>query len=206
MYVAEFVEYNIKAYTQIRDFINDNKSNFSALDDLEQVTAQNLAEYIKTDQEPWDSLPQMKKGYKEIHDALDKKVKSLRIEVIKAYEQVFSEINKHKSELGITEANLTTDDSYIGRISKEKSFNQLEIYQLRLNEFRAENFKILEDFKAKAEAKKAGTEYQQSVTISVANEMPPTTVENAEQLEEYIKKLRDRLMIKLAKNQKLFLN
>lgn len=206
MFVDEFIEHNLKAYEQIKEFINDNQNNFSALDELEQVTAQKLVDYIQTDKEPWDALPQMKKGFKEVHDALDKKVKTLRAEVVKAYEQVFSEINNHKNELGITENNITTDDSYIGRISKEKSFNQLEIYQLKINEFRAENFKKLEDFKAKEEAKKSGTTYQQSVTISVANEMPPTTIENAEQLEEYITKLRERLMVKLAKNQKIFLN
>ncbi|MEL1241689.1 BREX system P-loop protein BrxC [Flavobacterium flavipallidum] len=206
MYVEEFVEHNLKAYEQIKDFINDNKNNFSALDETEQITAQKLVDYIQSDKEPWDNLPQMKKGYKEIHDSLDKKVKELRIEVVKAYEVVFTEINNRKNELGITEPNLTTDDSYIGRIAKEKSFNQLEIYQLKLNDFRAENFKILEDFKAKAEAKKSGKDYTQSVTISVANEMPPTTIENAEQLEDYIKKLREKLMVKLAKNQKIFLN
>lgn len=206
MFVEEFIDHNLKSYEQIRDFINDNKSNFSALDEVEQVTAQKLADYIQTDKEPWDALPQMKKGYKEIHEALDKKIKTLRVEVVKAYEQVFTEINNHKNDLGITEPNLTADESFINRISKEKSYNQLEVYQLKINDFKAENFKILDDFKAKAEAKKTGNTYTQSVTISVANEMPPTTIENAEQLEEYIKKLRERLMVKLAKNQKIFLN
>jgi hypothetical protein len=31
-----------------------------------------------------------------------------------------------------------------------------------------QNFKVLEDFKAKAEAKKSGKEYQQSVTIKLS--------------------------------------
>ena len=99
---------------------------------------------------------------------------------------------------------LTTNK--IQRIEKEKNYNQLEVYNVKINDFRAENFKILEDFKAKAEAKKTGTTYQQSVTINVANEMPPTTIETPEQLEVYITKLREKLMIKLAKNQKIFLN
>ena len=59
---------------------------------------------------------------------------------------------------------------------------------------------------AKEEAKKSGNTYTQSVTINVANEMPPTIIETPEQLEDYIKKLRERLMVKLAKNQKIFLN
>ena len=206
MYVVEFIQHNFTTYQQIKDFISDNRSNLNSLEETEQVLAQKLVEFIQSDNEPWENLPQMKKAYKEIHDGLDKKIKDLRIQAVKMYEVVFSEINNHKHDLGITEANLTTDDSYINRIHKEKSLNQLEIYILKINEFRAENFKILEDFKAKAEAKKSGKEYQHSVTINVANEMPPTTIENAEQLEEYIKKLRERLMLKLAKNQKIFLN
>ncbi|UOK42521.1 MULTISPECIES: BREX system P-loop protein BrxC [Flavobacterium] len=206
MFVVEFVQHNFTTYQQIKDFISNNKSNFDALDEAEQVTTQKLLEYIQSDNEPWDTLPQMKKAYKEIHDALDKKIKHLRMEAVKMYEVVFSEINNRRHDLGITEENLTTDDSYINRISKEKSLSQLEIYILKINEFRADNFKILEDFKAKAEAKKSGKEYQHSVTINVANEMPPTTIENAEQLEDYLKKLREKLMVKLAKNQKIFLN
>lgn len=206
MYVVEFIDHNLKTYLQIKEFIDGNKNNFTALDDAEQVTAETLLDYIKNDKEPWDRLPQMKKAFNEIHTALQNKIKYLRSETIKMYELVFSEIEEHKNKLGITEANLTTDPSFTTRIEKEKNYNQLEVYNVKINDFRAENFKILEDFKAKAEAKKTGTTYQQSVTINVANEMPPTTIETPEQLEVYITKLREKLMIKLAKNQKIFLN
>ena len=66
--------------------------------------------------------------------------------------------------------------------------------------------KILIDFKAKADAKKSGKVYTTSIDISLAAEMPPTTIENAEQLDEYIDKLRERLMVKLAKNKKIYLS
>ena len=82
----------------------------------------------------------------------------------------------------------------------------MEIYELKANEFRAENFKKLEDHKAQAEAKKSGKTYVTSIDVSVAAEMPPTTIETPEQLDEYINKLRERLMVKLAKNKKIFLN
>ena len=206
MYVVEFIDHNLKTYEQIKEFIGGNKNNFSALDEVEQITAYNLLDYIQNDKEPWDRLPQMRKAYKEIHDALQSKIKDLRTETVKMYELVFNEIEQHKIKLGIAEANLTADPSFINRIEKEKNYSQLEVYNVKINDFRTENFKALEDFKAKAEAKKSGKEYQQSVTIAVANEMPPTTIETPEQLDEYINKLRERLMIKLAKNQKLFLN
>ena len=111
-YVEEFIEYNFKPYEKLVDFITDNKNNLSALDETAQVVADQLMVYVKEDQEPWDKFPQMKKGYKELYDAIKQKVALLKTEVIKTYETIFSEIHMKKSELGITEANLTTDADY----------------------------------------------------------------------------------------------
>ncbi len=206
-YVEEFLDFNFKAYEKIVSFIADNKNNFSALDETEQVAADTLIDYVKNDDEPWDRFPQMKKAYKEIYDALKQKVALLKTEVIKTYEGIFSEILEKKNELAITEANLTTDaDNFLNRIHKEQAIAQLEIYQLKASDFRAENFKILIDFKAKADAKKSGKDYTTSIDVSLAAEMPPTTIETPEQLDEYITKLRERLMVKLAKNKKIYLS
>ncbi|WP_296317619.1 BREX system P-loop protein BrxC [Winogradskyella sp. UBA3174] len=206
-YVEEFIEYNFKAYEKLVDFIADNKNNLSALDETAQVVADQLMVYVKEDQEPWDKFPQMKKGYKELYDALKKKIAILKTEVIKAYEAIFSEIQLKKSELGISEANLTADaDHVLNKIHKEQEISQLEIYQLKASDFRSDNFKVLIDFKAKEEAKKSGKAYTTSIDVSLVAEMPPTTIENAEQLEAYITKLRERLMVKLAKNKKIYLS
>lgn len=206
-YVEEFIEYNFKPYEKLVDFITDNKNNLSALDETAQVVADQLMVYVKEDQEPWDKFPQMKKGYKELYDAIKQKIALLKTDVIKTYETIFSEIHLKKSELGITEANLTADaDHILNKINKEHEISQLEIYQLKATDFRSENFKILIDFKAKADAKKSGKAYTTSIDISLAAEMPPTTIENAEQLDEYIDKLRERLMVKLAKNKKIYLS
>jgi hypothetical protein len=206
-YVEEFIEYNFKPYEKLVAFITDNKNNLSALDETAQVVADQLMVYVKEDEEPWDKFPQMKKGYKELYDAIKKKIAVLKTEVIKTYEAIFSEIHLKKNELGITEANLTADaDHILNKIHKEHEIARLEIYQLKATDFRSENFKILIDFKAKADAKKSGKAYTTSIDISLAAEMPPTTIENAEQLDEYIDKLRERLMVKLAKNKKIYLS
>ena len=208
MYVEEFIDHNFKGYEQIVLFADQNKNNFTSLDDeLLEGRAKELHNYVKTDAEPWEKFPQMKKAYKELNDAINARVTSIKGEIIKEYETIFQEIENRQKELGIDEPNLTPDpEYYLKRIQKEDQITQLENYQLKLNDFRAENFKKLEDFKAQKEAKKSGGSYITSVTVSVANEMPPTTIETPEQLEEYIKKLRERLMVQLAKNKKLWLN
>ena len=207
MYVEEFIVHNFKAYEQIVNFVDANKNNFSSLDETLIVRSEELFQYLKTDHEPWDKFPQMKKAFKELNDAIKTRLTNLKTDVVKLYETIFDEITARQKELGIDAANLTTSaEYYLQKINKEDQIAQLEIYELKANEFRAENFKKLEDHKAQAEAKKSGKTYVTSIDVSVAAEMKPTTIENEEQLDEYLKKLKAKLMVKLSKNQKIWLS
>ena len=207
MYVEEFVEHNFKAYEQIAQFAAQNKNNFSSIDETLQIRAGELLDYLKTDHEPWDKFPQMKKAYKELHEAIKSRINSLKSEVTSNYQKIFEEIEKRQKELQIDNPALTTNaEYYLKKISKEEQIAQLEIYQLKANDFWAENVKKLEDFKAQQTAKKTGKTYITSIDVSIAAEMPPTTIETPEQLDQYLNKLRERLMVKLAKNKKIFLN
>lgn len=207
MYVEEFIQHNLNSYQQIAQFAEANKNNFASLDETLTVRSQELTQYLKSDREPWDKFPQMKKIFKELNDAIKSRLNNLRKEVVQLYETIFDEINARKEELQIHEAHLTTSaEYYLQKINKEEQITHLEIYALKANDFRSENFKKLEDFKAKEEAKSKGKEYVSSVDISIAAEMPPTTIEDEEQLDEYLKKLKAKLMVKLSKNQKLWIS
>lgn len=207
MYVEEFIQHNLSSYQQIAQFAEANKNNFNSLDETLTVRSQELTQYLKSDREPWDKFPQMRKIFKELNDAIKSRLNDLRKEVVALYETIFEEIDTRKEELQIHEAHLTTSaDYYLQKINKEEQITQLEIYALKANEFRSENFKRLEDFKAKQEAKSKGEEYVSSVDISIAAEMPPTTIEDEQQLDEYLKKLKAKLMVKLSKNQKLWIS
>jgi hypothetical protein len=207
MLVEEFKEYNFDTYVKMFEFVNENKNNFESLDDTEIEKANTLKAYLQTHQSPWEDFPQMKKAHKEIHTALKDRLDKLRKKVRDMYEGIIQEIQLKQAELEINEPNLTTDRDYIlGKIHREKQISQLEILELKADAFKAENFKILDDYKAKEKAKAAGKDYKESLTIHLAAEMPPTTIETPEQLDAYIEKLRKSLMIKLSKNQKLFLN
>ena len=142
-----------------------------------------------------------------MHTALKDRVSQLKQEVIAAYEQILNDIEERRKELKIDDESLTTSPGYmLGKLNKEKQISQLEIYQLKATDFKVENFKKLEEYKAEQEAKKNKTTYKPSIDVSVAAEMPPTTIETPEQLDEYIEKLKKRLLLKLAKNKKIFLN
>ena len=205
--LEEFLENNLSAYEEIESFIIENRSNCESLDEMMQVKATELVDYFRTDNDPWDKFPQIKKAYKELHNALAAFLDQLRTQVYQTYELIFQEIEDHRIHLNIEDTHLTPDpETILSKIKKDKKITQLEINLLKADDFRANGFKILDDYVAKQKAKASGNEYHISTTISIAKEMPPTTIETPEQLDEYLKKLRDRLIVKLQKNKKLFLN
>jgi len=207
MNAEEFLEYNFKSYAEIREFIDLNKNNFDSLDTQYTSKAEDLKSWLTTHHEPWEDFPPMKKAHKELSKALRDRLNHLRKKVRDAYERIFEAIQLKKAELDINEAHLTPDaDNFLGRIHRERQISQLEIYELKVDTFKAENFKNLDEYKAKQEAKAKGKDYKESLNISLAAEMPPTTISTPDELDSYLEKLRERLMIKLSKNQKLFLN
>ena len=204
--IEEFIEYNITDYDKIKQFISDNRTNFSSLDEMNDDSSKNLMAYLKDETMPWENFPQMKKLYKELSHAINTILGDLSIEVIGIYSEIFKEIDVLKEELKIEGPNLTTDsDYYLQNIKREKQIARLVIFKLKATDFRADNFKLLQNYKDKQEAKKAGKDYTQSYDVSLAAEMPPTTISTPDQLDEYINKLRSQLMIKLKKNIKLYL-
>lgn len=206
MYVVEFVEYNFKGYEQIANFVELNRNNFSSLDEILEIKAEDLSAYLKGDREPWDKFPQMKKVYKELNEAIKKRLDTLRAEVSEVYGNTYKEIESRRKSLSIADTHLTAKAAnLLPKIEKERDISQLEIYALKANDFRVENFKILEEHKAQLEAKENGAEYVKSTDVSLSKLMAPVQIESAEQLDEYIEKLRNKLMVELSKEKKLYI-
>lgn len=207
MHVEEFIQHNFKAYEKIMGFVDDNKNNFSSLEETLKISSEKLTKYLKTEHEPWEKFPEMKKIYKELNTAVNERLSNLKTEVLSLYETIFEEIEARKQGLEIDASHITaTPEYYLKRIEKEEQITQLEIYQLKAKDFKTENLKKLEDFKAQEEAKKTGEEVVTSLDVSIAAEMAPTTIENEEQLNKYLKTLKAKLMVKLSKNQKIWLS
>jgi len=204
--IEEFIEYNFEHYKKLKQFVVDNISNFDSLDDILKTSSEELVDYLNVEDSPWEKFPQMKKLYKELQRAIKLRLDEIRVIVLEQYTQIFAEIEVLKKDLKIDASNLTPDqDYYLQKIKKEKQIPHLEIYKLKAPDFRADNYRVLQDYKAKEEAKAKGQAYTRSTEVSLAAEMPPTTVSTPEQLDEYIETLRAKLMVKLKNNSKLYL-
>jgi hypothetical protein len=205
--LEEFIENNITPYIQINEFVSQNKINFAALDETLQTRAGDLVEYLATDDEPWERFPQMKRIHKELHQALQEHVNTLREDVIKTYENIFEEIETHRQTLQVEDGDMASNQTYlIQKIKREHQISLLENHELKAGDFRSLELKRLEDLSAKKKAKDKGVEYVASISISLSKEITPVTIETPEQVDAFISKLREKLMVKLGKNKKLFIN
>lgn len=207
MLVDEFIKYNFDSYEEINDFIHSNKNNFSSFDEVLEQKGADLINYLASDHEPWEKFPQMKKSFSDLSKAIKEKTKKLKEEVTEIYTNIFDEIDNYIKQLNIQESNITANKEFqLAIIKKKTQISELEILKLSASKFKNENFKRINDFKAKEDAKNKGENFVESLSISIAAEMQPTTIETPEQLDDYLNKLRQRLMVKLAKNKKLWLN
>lgn len=207
MMLSEFIKHNFDSYKEISDFVDKNKNNFSSLEETKAQIADELHTYLNADNEPWDKFPQMKKTFSDVSKAIKDKISELKSQLIELYNAIFDELEAYMQKLSIDSPHIIADkDFMLGRIKKDIQITQLQNYLLTAPSFKAENLKKIDDYKARENAKASGKDYVESISISLAAEMPPTAIETPEQLEEYIKKLRERLMVKLAKNKKIWLN
>lgn len=205
-YVNEFADSNFPNYISIRKFVEENRTNFSSLSEDNQDKAESLSNYLKIDSKPWDRYPEMRKAHKELKKAIKERIEGLKAEAKDTYERIFEDISSRKKELGIEQANITANPVYtIEKIEKEQNISKLDIVKLKASDFKAEQIKHLDNHIAEHKAKEKGEIFVASVDVSIVAEMEPTTIENAEQLDEYIEKLRNRLMVKLAKNKKIYI-
>lgn len=204
--LEEFIDNNITSYIQIHEFVSQNKINFPALDETLQTRAGDIEQYLHTEDEPWERFPQMKQIHKELHQALQDHVNTLREGVIKTYEKIFEEIEEHRQVLQVEDGGMESNHTYhLQKIKKEHQISILENHELKASDFRSLEFKRLDDLQAKKKAKDKGVEYVSSVSISLSKEITPVTVETPEEVEAFIAQLREKLMFKLAKNKKLFI-
>lgn len=204
--IREFLAHNFEAYSEITSFVENNKNNFASLDEGLQVRAKELSDYLKSNREPWNKFPQMKKAYKELIQAINTHKTALNTRVSTLYQHLLEEVEAKQQELGVSNPQLKKDlENTIYHISQEDQLTQLELHEARANEVRADYLKSLDDQKAEEEAAKTGTKVVVSRQVSLSTLIKPSTLSTEEEVDTYLNELRKKLMKQLSEHQKIFL-
>lgn len=205
--VKEFVDSNFQSYNEMRTYVLDNKQNIEKVDLADDL--QTLIQYFLTEDQPGDLFPVIRKTNKKIKQALENCLADLKSDVITLYEAIFVELESKKQELRITDSHVITDKTaFLAKVERIKQVTELEILQLKASDFKLDNLKYLQDAFAKKIAVENGDTkgFKTIQTVNVSTDIiAGNTIETPEQVDALVEKLRNKLMVELSKNGKIFL-
>jgi len=198
--LTDFISRTLDQYKAIKRFVNDNKENFRSLEPTDQEKADRIISFFEND-DPTKEFRHIKKAFDELKLALNDLLNSLKEKVIAAYEKAFKEIEEEAKKLKITEAHVYADKNYtLNKIGKINSITSLQLELKNVEDFRREEISKLYDYAHKYSEKDKGAskvgEPEEFYITRIA-----TTIQNEEELNAYIEKVKKQ-MLELLKNNK----
>ena len=113
------------SYRQIRQFIDENRDNFSFLT-TEQQDAVVALKAINTDEEPWNKMPSYLKLKKNLNGQLQEKKRELVEEIKTKYNKAFDELEKYATDMHVARDKFAKRDVTISLKTGTNNFYALQ--------------------------------------------------------------------------------
>ncbi len=211
---TSFVNDNFNAYERIMKFYDDQKQNFSRLDNGYDSYEDDFRRFFREEDKPSEDFPVIAKKHKQISGAIKEKLKELKEDVIKQYEEMFDELEAKKTELEIDNPNILPDREYhINKIKKSNSILELDNHGLNKDKIRISSLEELANAKAKTKVAEPhnGVTYDPTQKtapvrrVNISHKITGQTIGSPDDVEKLLDKLRKQLLDELNKNDKLFI-
>lgn len=191
--MEDFAQKRLNKYDEIKAYVREHNDNFKMLseEDLEKVNHINSFFNLK---DPRKDFRHVVKAYDELNTALNQRLSQLKEETIQAYEAAFNELYAEADKKKVDHNKLADKAYTIGGIKGLTSLAALKNKYLEVGNFKTTELQKIIDATVTSSGKvaEASTYY-----VSKA----ATTIENEQELEEYLLKLR-REMLQLLKQDK----
>jgi hypothetical protein len=182
--LQEFVNAQFSNYKVIKDFVHENEQNFSNLNEAHYKKAESLIDYFRNNELPSDRFPQIRQAYKELQTAIKKLKDELVKQAVNAYKKVFKEVEDEAKKAGVSEPTLfTSKDEKLKQLKTEQNISKVQLALEKTTSFKTECLKAIGDSLGK-----------KSVTFKVSSSGLPSQIENEEQLNDYLNKLKNKLL------------
>lgn len=211
---VSFVNDNFDAYERVKKFYDDQKQNFNRLDNGYDGYEDDFRRFFQEEDKPSDDFPVIARKHKQISVAIKDKLKELKEDVIKQYEEMFDELEAKKTELEIDNPNILPDREYhINKIKKSNSILELDNHGLTKDKIRISSLEELANAKAKtkvAEPHNGVTYVSPKKTtpvrrVNISHKITGQTIGSPDDVEKLLEKLRKQLLDELKGNDKLFI-
>ena len=98
--IKSFVDDQFENYMGVLQFLDDNRDNFAFLSDPDKESLKALQE-IKSDEEPWNHMPQYIKMRNSLRSQLKSLTEGLKQEIKKQYDSVFDELEQYAKDMNV---------------------------------------------------------------------------------------------------------
>jgi hypothetical protein len=201
--IREFVDEKIEEYKKIKSFVDENVSNFSSLSTTDQEKGEKLIAYFGSEVNPQERFMEVKKAFTELNKAVSSLSKELRDKALLQYNEIFDMLESKAAELGLAKNSLPERQYWLDRIKKLVSIPELRLKLSNALEFQSENITNLFNLKKKEdEAKgKQNAGFTMLSFVEEPNGQNYVEIRNEAELEEFIRKFRERALAQLKQNK-----
>ena len=113
-------------YEKIRKFIDDNRDNFGFLSSELQPSVEAIRG-INKDEEPWNKMPTYMKLMRNLNGQLQDRKSVLVEDIKKKYNEIFDELDKYASSVGVSQDNYAKRDVTISLMTNTNNFYALQV-------------------------------------------------------------------------------
>lgn len=208
--LKDFIDNNISSYEEIRKYISTEKSNLDKLGDEYEDRVKEITSYLENEAKPALDFPTYRKMYKDLKKAQEGLLDKFKVYAVETYNEIFDELEAKVKELAVSPNIIPDRDSVINRLEKSKDLNFLDLELYKKDDFRLRNLKALADEANKKsqvaedgeDTRKYGSKLE---TINLSATFVGNTISSEEEVDRLIEKLKNKLMVELNKNGKIFL-
>jgi len=207
--LKDFIDNNFGSYNEIRSFVSAEKSNLDKLGEEFEDRVKEITTYLNTETQPALDFPTYRKMYKDLKKAQDGLLDEYRLKAVAAYNEIFDELEAKIKETNLSPNAIPDREYTINRMQKSKDLNFLDLELHKKDDFRINNLKILADEANKKQVADSGGEtskYSSKLeTINLSATFAGKTISTPEEVDQLVEKLKNKLMVELGKNGKIFL-
>lgn len=207
--LKDFIDNNFANYEEIRTYVSQEKSNFDKLGEAYEERVKEITTYLQTEVQPALDFPTYRKMYKDLKKAKDTLLEEFCAKATAAYNEIFDELEAKVNELVLSPNIIPNREYTISRLQKSKDLNFLDLELYKKDDFRINHLKALADEANKKQVAESGGDapkYGSKLeTVNLSSSFAGKTISSPEEVDQLIEKLKNKLMVELSKNGKIFL-
>lgn len=207
--LKDFIDNNFSSYNEIRNFVSAEKSNLEKLGETYEERVKEINVYLNNETQPALDFPTYRKMYKDLKKAQEALLDQYRQHAIAAYNEIFDELEAEIKKTNLSPNSIPERDYIINRLQKSKDLNFLDLELYKKDDFRLNNLKTIADAVIKIQVAEGGGDEQKYgsklETINLSSTFAGKTISSAEEVDQLVEKLKNKLMVELGKNGKIFL-